>query len=207
MIELAPSATWSSWAYAVHNGQQVGIAYGNNGARATLWSGTPESAVNLHPPRPAPYIDSHAFAVHNGKQVGYATTGQGPHAMLWSGTAASFVDLHTLLPADSFSNSYATGVWTDGSTIIVSGYGLENTSFADRAIVWTFTPDSPTCDDIDFNNNDVFPEDQDVVDFFDVLAGATCAPCNDIDFNNNGVFPEDQDVIDFFNVLAGGQCP
>ncbi len=70
----------------------------------------------------------------------------------------------------------------------------------------------PGCDDIDFNNNGVFPEDQDVVDFFDVLAGGnppTCDPiqgCNDIDFNNNDVFPEDQDVVDFFNVLAGGAC-
>ena len=72
---------------------------------------------------------------------------------------------------------------------------------------------SLACDDIDFNNNGVFPEDQDVVDFFEVLAGGnplTCdavAGCNDIDFNNNGVFPEDQDVIDFFTVLAGGDCP
>ncbi|HLP84811.1 MAG TPA: hypothetical protein VK157_10720 [Phycisphaerales bacterium] len=63
------------------------------------------------------------------------------------------------------------------------------------------------CDSIDFNQNGVFPEDQDVIDFFDVLAGGTCEACNDIDFNNNGVFPEDQDVIDFFNVLAGGNCP
>ncbi|HLP83837.1 MAG TPA: right-handed parallel beta-helix repeat-containing protein [Phycisphaerales bacterium] len=62
------------------------------------------------------------------------------------------------------------------------------------------------CDDIDFNNNGVFPEDQDVVDFFNVLAGAECPSCNDIDFNNNAVFPEDQDVVDFFNVLAGGDC-
>ncbi len=62
------------------------------------------------------------------------------------------------------------------------------------------------CDDIDFNNNDVFPEDQDVIDFFEVLAGGDCPACNDIDFNNNDVFPEDQDVIDFFNVLAGGEC-
>ncbi len=71
----------------------------------------------------------------------------------------------------------------------------------------------PVCDDIDFNNNGVFPEDQDVLDFFEVLAGGnplTCdavAGCNDIDFNNNGVFPEDQDIIDFFTVLAGGNCP
>ncbi len=63
------------------------------------------------------------------------------------------------------------------------------------------------CDTIDFNQNGVFPEDQDVVDYLAVLAGGTCAECNDIDFNNNGVFPEDQDVTDFFNVLAGGNCP
>jgi hypothetical protein len=62
------------------------------------------------------------------------------------------------------------------------------------------------CDGIDFNNNGVFPEDQDVIDFFNVLSGAECTPCSDIDFNNNGVFPEDQDVIDFFDVLAGGTC-
>jgi hypothetical protein len=79
----------------------------------------------------------------------------------------------------------------------------------DGKLAVTFTPG---CDDIDFNNNGVFPEDQDVVDFFDVLAGGnppTCDPiqgCNDIDFNNNGVFPEDQDVVDFFNLLAGGTC-
>ncbi|HLP85014.1 MAG TPA: hypothetical protein VK157_11750 [Phycisphaerales bacterium] len=66
---------------------------------------------------------------------------------------------------------------------------------------------TPECDDIDFNNNDVFPEDQDVIDFFRVLAGAECSTCNDIDVNNNSVFPEDQDVIDFFNLLAGGNCP
>jgi hypothetical protein len=65
----------------------------------------------------------------------------------------------------------------------------------------------PACDDIDFNNNGVFPEDQDVVDFFNVLAGASCAACNDLDFNNNGAFPEDQDVVDFLHVLGGGECP
>ncbi len=63
-----------------------------------------------------------------------------------------------------------------------------------------------TCDPIDFNNNGVFPEDQDVIDFFNVLSGGPCDNCNDIDFNNNNVFPEDQDIIDFFAVLAGGTC-
>jgi len=65
-----------------------------------------------------------------------------------------------------------------------------------------------SCDIIDFNGNGVFPEDQDVIDFFNVLAGGVCSTgnCQDIDFNNNEVYPEDLDVIDFFTVLAGGPC-
>ncbi|MFN7317255.1 MAG: WD40 repeat domain-containing protein [Phycisphaerae bacterium] len=66
---------------------------------------------------------------------------------------------------------------------------------------------APACDPVDFNNNGVFPEDDDVINFLNVLAGATCPTCNDIDFNNNGVFPEDRDVVDFFSVLAGSVCP
>lgn len=70
-----------------------------------------------------------------------------------------------------------------------------------------------SCDSIDFNNNGIFPEDQDVIDLFSVLEGGSCSTastgcgCNDIDFNNNGIFPEDQDVLDFFAVVAGGSCP
>ena len=65
------------------------------------------------------------------------------------------------------------------------------------------------CDSIDFNGNGVFPEDQDVTDYLEVVAGGACSTgtCGDIDFNNNGVFPEDQDLVDLLNVLAGGECP
>ena len=74
------------------------------------------------------------------------------------------------------------------------------------------SPQCPVCDSIDFNQNAVFPEEQDVIDFFTVLAGGACpyplpiGQVCDIDFNNNQVFPEDQDIIDFFTVLAGGEC-
>jgi hypothetical protein len=30
------------------------------------------------------------------------------------------------------------------------------------------------CDSVDFNQNQIFPEDQDVVDYFNVLAGGVC---------------------------------
>ncbi len=67
----------------------------------------------------------------------------------------------------------------------------------------------PICDPIDFNNDAVFPDDQDLIDYMNVTAGGGCSAgntCNDIDFNNDGVFPDEQDVIDFFNVLAGAEC-
>ncbi|MFN7886156.1 MAG: lamin tail domain-containing protein [Phycisphaerae bacterium] len=84
--------------------------------------------------------------------------------------------------------------------------GVTNNRYRGPSLV--IFPGAPAgCDDIDFNNDEVFPDDQDVVDFFNVLAGGECPACNDIDFNNDEVFPDDQDVIDFFNVLAGGNCP
>jgi hypothetical protein len=94
-----------------------------------------------------------------------------------------------------------------GDTLLAGGFfatadGRPSAFFAE----WGCAPAG--CDSIDFNRNDVFPEDQDVIDFFNVLSGAPCpysGPC-DIDFNNNAVFPEDQDVIDFFTVLSGGPC-
>jgi hypothetical protein len=82
-----------------------------------------------------------------------------------------------------------------------------NVTGVDTVTITVNAPAPTGCDSIDFNNDGVFPDDQDVVDFFAVLAGGACTACNDIDFNNDGVFPDDQDVVDFFNVLAGGDCP
>jgi glucose/arabinose dehydrogenase len=70
-------------------------------------------------------------------------------------------------------------------------------------------PDScevPVCNDIDFNNDDLFPDDSDLVAFLEVLAGASCPACDSLDFNNDGLFPDDNDLIAFLRVLAGGEC-
>jgi hypothetical protein len=108
------------------------------------------------------------------------------------------------------NNSQRTGTFSNVTVNADPGIGFA-LSYTPSSVLLTVT--ATNCDDIDFNNNDVYPEDQDVVDFFNVLAGGTpttcqaVVGCNDVDFNNNNVFPEDQDVIDFFNVLAGGGCP
>jgi hypothetical protein len=62
------------------------------------------------------------------------------------------------------------------------------------------------CDSIDFNNDGLFPDDTDLVEFLAVLAGSPCDACNDIDFNNDGLFPDDSDLLAFLRVLAGGDC-
>ncbi len=75
-------------------------------------------------------------------------------------------------------------------------------------------PSGPTCDGIDFNNDGLFPDTQDIADFLTVFAGGVCAgqqpgdvACNsDIDYNNDGLFPDTQDISAFLSVFAGGAC-
>ena len=114
-----------------------------------------------------------------------------------SGVGISGTPKGRLAVANTAGSSMLIASWVDG-TFGVADIKAQNILPTGRL--------GPGCDAIDFNENGVFPEDQDVVDFFNVLAGSVCFACGDIDFNNNGVYPEDQDVIDFFAVLAGSDC-
>jgi lysophospholipase L1-like esterase len=69
------------------------------------------------------------------------------------------------------------------------------------------------CNDMDFNNDNIFPTDQDVIEFFNVLAGAPCSTavgegpgCDSVDFDRNTIYPDDADITAFLNVLAGAPC-
>jgi len=74
--------------------------------------------------------------------------------------------------------------------------------------------ESLACDSIDFNNDGLFPDNQDLQDFLSVFGGGVCGgqtptdpPCNtDIDFNNDGLFPDNEDIISLFRVFGGGAC-
>jgi hypothetical protein len=70
----------------------------------------------------------------------------------------------------------------------------------------------PPCDDVDFNNDGIFPDGQDLADFVEVFGAGPCPSasplgCNDIDFNNDGVFPDFGDVVAFVVSFGGGTCP
>ncbi len=106
-------------------------------------------------------------------------------------------------------NQAVPGTWSWRSDS--SNRGLWRFVVTDTQGSTTSQPFSIPIYDIDFNNNGIYPEDQDVIDFFTSIAGGPCFTtsilgCDSIDINANGVFPEDEDVIVFFDVLAGG-CP
>ncbi len=117
-------------------------------------------------------------------------------------------------PRDTFT--YNGAVWTitqifnsmaTGSNVIISALA-SSPGQAEIHFVLATSLVGAGCGDIDFNNDAVYPSEQDFIDFFGVFAGNPCSTlrCDTIDFNRNGVFPEDQDALDFFHVLAGGSC-
>jgi hypothetical protein len=65
------------------------------------------------------------------------------------------------------------------------------------------------CDSIDFNNDGLFPDVEDINDFVSAFSGGPCSTgaCNDIDFNNDGLFPDVEDVNDLLSSFAGSACP
>ncbi len=81
-----------------------------------------------------------------------------------------------------------------------------NAAFRPKITI-NFTP-PPACNDIDFNNDSLFPDTQDIADFIEVFGGAACPTgnCDSIDFNNDGLFPDTDDVAAFLRVFAGGAC-
>lgn len=131
-VDLHPSGAFMSWASGIGGGQQVGTVHLGGVYRASLWSGSATSWVDL---TPTGATSSGALDVADGFQVGQAEVGGATHASLWNGTAASWVDLHRLLPS-SFGGSVANGIWRDAHFTYVVGFGFNNTTGRQEAIMW-----------------------------------------------------------------------
>ncbi len=110
------------------------------------------------------------------------------------------------------------GVQTLGSGALPTFFGLARTGYglvtapttADGRFVVSqyadgaYLVDVAPCSDVDFDNDGIFPSDNDLVALLSVLAGGECATCDDIDFNGDGIFPSDEDLAAYLRVLAGG---
>ena len=126
-----PTATNSSQAYAVRQGQQVGfVQVFALSPSASLWTGTPASWINLAPPGA---VRSEALDVEDGVQVGYmASADTGDRAAMWTGTAASWVNLNPEGARDSRASAISDGRQ--------GGYVSINDQL--RATLWNGTPAS-----------------------------------------------------------------
>jgi hypothetical protein len=128
----------------------------------------------------------------------------------WS-ASLGFIDLLPPdLPALQFGDVPAFAISPDGRTIAIAATLATPGSDASSVMLRVALPQGSVCDSIDFNNDGLFPSDDDLVAFLSVLAGGSCgastATCNDIDFNNDGLFPSDDDLLAYLRVLAGGNC-
>jgi hypothetical protein len=125
-VDLHPaSATSHSVAGGAGPGQQVGWSGINNAWRASLWTGSAGSFVDL---TPTGYAAGFAHATDGAVQVGRVSLDHFNYrAGMWSGSAASFVDLH---PAGA-TVSWATGLGggRQGGFATIGG--------AQRAALWS----------------------------------------------------------------------
>jgi hypothetical protein len=99
---------------------------------ASLWRGSAESRIDLHPENAG---SSWVWGASGDQQVGQVGVG-GIHAALWRGTAASFVDLNP--QGSEFSAAFAT----DGSHQGGFAQLREGTGYVFHATLWSGSPES-----------------------------------------------------------------
>jgi hypothetical protein len=133
-VDLNPAGAASSRALAVYAGAQAGWAMIGGAQHAGLWHGSAASWTDLNP---AGAVDSTAFAVWGGWQAGWIDTSNGPRAGVWTGTAATWEELPLATSAAAYAGSYALGIWVDGYTISVVGYGVNAATNRNEALLWT----------------------------------------------------------------------
>ena len=133
-IDLDPSGSIGSSALGASGGQQVGYVQIDGITCASLWSGTAATWVNLNPTG-MPF--SEATGVFQLLQVGFVIDATGKHhAALWSGTSDSWIDLGAFTPS-AYTDSEATGIWSDTGFTYVVGYAWNRSNNANQALLWT----------------------------------------------------------------------
>lgn len=130
--DLNPPGADNSEALGISGSQQVGYAVFDTHFSASLWTGSSALWVDLSP---AGSSSSIATATSGLQQVGWANVDGEYRASLWSGTAASWVDLSAFL--SYWVDTFATSIWSDGTTTFIAGYGYNDETSRVEALLWT----------------------------------------------------------------------
>jgi hypothetical protein len=138
-INLRPSQSWASIAQAISGNLQGGSASApGEWEHATIWSGTPGSAIDLNPD--ATFISSRIRAMRNGTQVGSAiplSDHNRQQAIAWHGNAPTWINLHARLPFPyNLGQSIATDIDAQGNIVgYVMNLSGTNPSYY-KPVVW-----------------------------------------------------------------------
>ena len=135
-VNLNPLGAVESWGLATDGGLQFGWANFGGATLPSMWSGTAESWTSL---APAGSIGGNVNGARHGLQVGNLDG----TAALWRGTAQSYVNLGAFAP-NHFSTSNALDVWSDSNFIYVVGYGRNDLTGLDEALLWKSEVPSPS---------------------------------------------------------------
>lgn len=81
--------------------------------------------------------------IFGSQQVGIAMIDNNFHASLWNGSAASWIDLSTFL-AGSWRDTYASGIYSNGTTTTIAGYGFNLNTNNYEALLWSQTVPAPS---------------------------------------------------------------
>lgn len=130
-------------------------------------------------------------------QAGFATFDGVDHAVVFHGGSFWF-DLSAYL-SGSWGDARAEGIWSEGATTYVVGWGHNNDTGRDEALLWSYESCSPCTADYDDNGG---IDGSDLGAFYaDFEAGAVCA---DLDYDG-GITGADLAVFwSFFEY--GGDC-
>lgn len=132
-VDLNPAGSLGSTAYGISGDQQAGSASFSGSPHAGIWHNTAASWLDLNPSGATVSV---AFGTYSGWQAGYAAVGGKFRASLWNGSAASWQDLSLALPAN-WTTSIAESVWSDGTTLFVSGYARDVAAGRYEAMLWS----------------------------------------------------------------------
>ncbi|MFO0831894.1 MAG: DNRLRE domain-containing protein [Phycisphaerales bacterium] len=126
----------------------------------------------------------------------------------WGPSSQMVADVQSWLDNPSTNFGWVLrGVETSSQTARKFGTREEITAAYHPKLSIDYTPPA-TCNDIDFNNDGLLPDTQDIADFLAVFSGAACPgeSCDTIDFNNDGSFPDSGDIDALLRVFSGGAC-
>jgi hypothetical protein len=131
-IWTGTSSSWLSFATAPQTEGRINAVWGSMqggewAGRASLWSGTAASIIDLHPN--TGFVSSSVVAMRGNQQVGHLSQGTNlSRAALWTGSAASLVNLHPSGMAQS---------WAQASDGLMQGGAVRDAAGITYAALWS----------------------------------------------------------------------